>query len=207
MGIYNRYILPYFVDNTCSKKTFQYQRNKIVPSAKGRVLEIGIGSGLNLPFYNPEKVELVWGVDPDARMREMAEKRASRTQFEVEFVGLSGEQIPLEKNAADTILVTYTLCSIPDILKALNEMRRVLKPGGELIFCEHGRAPDKSVRLWQERLTPVWRILGGGCDLDRDIPALIEKGGFRITHLDTMYIPGFKPACFNFRGTAIPDIS
>ncbi len=203
MGFYDKHILPKIIHSVCNQKSINYQRKKVVPLAKGRVLEIGIGSGLNLPFYDPNKVEHVWGVDPDAQMRKMAKKNASKTQFKVDFIGLSGEQIPLEKNVADTILVTYTLCSISGVLNALNEMRRVLRPGGELIFCEHGRAPDKNVRIWQKRLNPVWSFLGGGCNLDKPIPSIIEEGGFKITNLDTMYIPGFKPACFNFWGTAI----
>lgn len=204
MGFYDKYILPSIVNSVCSQKQFAYQRKKVVPLARGRVLEIGIGSGLNLPFYDPGKVEQVWGLDPSESMRKMAEKKASSYKFKVDFIGVSGEEIPLEKNAADTILVTYTLCSIPEVHRALNEMNRVLKPGGELIFCEHGRAPDKDVRKWQDRLNPFWNIIGGGCNLNRHIPKIIEEGGFKIKNIDTMYIPGFKPLNFNYWGTAVP---
>ena len=203
MGLYEKYILPKVVDLTCSAKPITYQRKKVVPLAKGRVLEIGIGSGLNLPFYDPSKVEFVWGLDPSAQLRAMAEKRARNVQFKVEFIGLSGEEIPLESNSADTVLVTYTLCTIPDVLRALDGMRRVLRPGGELIFCEHGLAPDENIRRWQDRITPIWKRLGGGCHLNRPIPSLIEQGGFKIKHIETMYIPGWKPASFNYWGSAV----
>jgi ubiquinone/menaquinone biosynthesis C-methylase UbiE len=205
MGLYEKYILPKVVDLTCSAKPIMYQRKKVVPLAKGRVLEIGIGSGLNLPLYDPIKVEFVWGLDPSVQLRAMAEKRASKVQFKVEFIGLSGEEIPLDSNSADTVLVTYTLCTIPDVLLALDGMRRVLRPGGELIFCEHGLAPDEDVRRWQDRITPnpIWKRLGAGCHLNRPIPSLIKKGGFKINNMETMYIPGWKPVSFIYWGSAV----
>lgn len=180
-----------------------YQRKKVVPLAKGRVLEIGIGSGLNLQFYDSSNVEYIWGLDPSAQMRNMAEKRAINSQFEVEFIGLSGNEIPLESNSVNTVLVTYTLCTIPDVVQALSEMSRVLMPGGELIFCEHGLAPDEDVRRWQNRMNPIWKRMGGGCNLNRPIPNLIEQGGFKINNIETMYIPGWKPASFNYWGSAV----
>ena len=180
-----------------------YQRHKVVPLAKGHVLEIGIGSGLNLQFYDSSKVEYVWGLDPSAQMRKMTEKRAIKTPFEVEFIGLSGEEIPLESNRVNTVLVTYTLCTIPDVLQALSEMRRVLKPRGELIFCEHGLAPDEDVRRWQDRINPIWKRMGGGCNLNRPIPNIIKQGGFKINNIETMYIPGWRPASFNYWGCAV----
>jgi len=179
------------------------QRQKVVPLAKGRVLEIGIGSGLNLPFYDPSNVDHVWGLDPSKRMKKMAEKYAVKTQFEVEFLGLSGDEIPLDSNSADTILVTYTLCSIPDIFQALNEMRRIIKTGGKLIFCEHGLAPDENVQKWQNRMNPLWKFMGGGCHLNRPIPDLIEQGGFRITSMETDYIDAMKPVSYNYWGSAV----
>lgn len=174
-----------------------------MPLARGRVLEIGIGSGLNLPFYDTARVSKVWGLDPAPEMTRMAERSARGVPFEVEFIGLPGDEIPLEDHSVDTVLVTYTLCTIPDVVPALRQMRRVLRPGGELVFCEHGTAPDASVRRWQDRLNPLWRRLGGGCNLNRPIPVLIEAGGFRIRTLDTMYIPGWRPASFNYWGTAV----
>ena len=184
----------------CGHKVFTRQRKKVVPLARGRVLEIGIGSGLNLGYYDPEAVQHVWGLDPSAAMWQMAD--TAGVKFGVEFLEAPAERIPLEKGIADTILVTYTLCSVPNIIEALKDMRRVLKPGGELIFCEHGAAPDENVKKWQERLNPLWSMFSGGCNLNRSIPALIEQGGFNVRTLDTMYLPVWKPAAFNYWGTA-----
>ncbi len=203
MGLYERFILPKVVHLTCSSKPIRYQRRKVVPLAQGRVLEIGIGSGLNLPYYDPSKVERIWGLEPSMQMRAMAEKRVRETQFKVEFIGLADDKIPLESDSVDTVLVTYTLCTIPDVVRALEGMRRVLKPGGELIFSEHGLAPDENIRRWQDRMNPIWKRFGGGCNLNRPIPSLIEQGGFKIKNIETMYIPGWKPASFNYWGTAV----
>ena len=205
MGLYDRYILPKVVHFTCGLKPNMRQRAKVVPRAHGRVLEIGIGSGLNLPYYDSAKVSKVWGLDPSPEMTKMARRVAASLPFEVEFIGLPGDEIPLEDGSIDTVVVTYTLCTIPDTAPALHQIRRVLRPGGELVFCEHGAAPDASVRRWQDRLNPMWKRLGGGCNLNRPIPALIEAGGFRIKRLDTMYIPGWRPASFNYWGAAVPQ--
>ncbi len=204
MGLYSRYILPSVIHFTCGSKPNTRQREKVVPRARGCVLEVGIGSGLNLPFYDATRLSKLWGLDPTPEMARMAQRAARSLPFEVEFIGLPVDELPLEDNSIDTVLVTYTLCTIPDTISALRQMRRVLRPGGELIFCEHGAAPDASVRRWQDRLNPIWQRLGGGCNLNRPIPALIEAGGFRISSLDTMYIPGWRPASFNYWGTAIP---
>jgi ubiquinone/menaquinone biosynthesis C-methylase UbiE len=179
------------------------RREKIVPLARGRVLEVGVGSGLNLPFYDADKVTRVWGLDPSPEMIRMARTVAEAAPFEVEFVGLPIEKIPLDDGTVDTVVVTYTLCTIPDPEPALWQMARVLKPGGELIFCEHGLAPDPGVRRWQDRINPIWKRLGGGCHLNRDIPELIRRGGFQIRDLETMYLPGWRPASFNYWGTAV----
>jgi ubiquinone/menaquinone biosynthesis C-methylase UbiE len=203
MGLYEKFILPKIAEFLCSGKPIMYQRKKVVPLAKGRVLEIGIGSGLNLQFYDSSNVEYIWGLDISAQMRKMAEKRAKSIQSKVEFIGQSGNEIPLESNSVDTVLVTYTLCTIPDVGQALSEMSRVLMPGGELIFCEHGLAPDKDVRRWQNLMNPIWKRMGGGCNLNRPIPNLIEQGGFKINNIETMYIPGWKPASFNYWGSAV----
>lgn len=202
MGIYQRYILPKLVHFTCSLKPALKQREKVVPLAEGRVLEIGIGSGLNLPFYAPGKVQHVWGLDPSKEMWALARKKVGVVDFDVQFIAAPAEKIPLDDGSADTVLVTYTLCTIPEVLLALGEMRRVLKQGGQLLFCEHGAAPDESVRRWQDRLNPIWRGLGGGCNLNRPIPSLLEQAGFKIREMDAMYIPGWKPASFNYWGTA-----
>ncbi|MBK6981568.1 MAG: class I SAM-dependent methyltransferase [Betaproteobacteria bacterium] len=203
MGLYDRHVLPRLVHLACGLKPTMRQRGKVVPQARGRVLEVGIGSGLNLPFYDAAKVSKVWGLDPSQEMIGMARRAAASLPFEVEFIGLPGDEIPLDDASIDTVVVTYTLCTIPDAAAALRQIDRVLRPGGELIFCEHGEAPDAGVRRWQDRLNPVWKRLAGGCHLNRPIPALIEAGGFRITRLETMYVPGWRPASFNYWGAAV----
>jgi len=174
-----------------------------VPLAEGRVLEVGIGSGLNLPFYVAGKVQHLWGLDPSKELWALAGQTVAQAEFDVEFLQAAADEIPLDDNSADTVLVTYTLCSIPKTLPALEEMRRVLKLGGRLIFCEHGTAPDEGVRRWQNRLNPIWKRVAGGCNLNLPIPSVLGSAGFKIREMDTMYIPGWKPACFNYRGTAI----
>ena len=178
------------------------QREKLVPLASGRVLEVGMGSGLNLPFYDARQVRKVWGLEPSPEMSKMASAAAEAVSFDVEFVSAGGEEIPLDSESFDTVLMTFTLCTIPDAERALREIARVLKRGGQLLFCEHGAAPDAGVRRWQNRINPLWRQLAGGCHLNRDIPGLIRHGGFEITRMDTMYIPGWRPASFNYWGTA-----
>ncbi len=205
MGFYDKHILPKVLNLSCGTKVVQRQRQKVVPLAEGRVLEIGIGSGLNLPFYDPTKVERVIGLDPAEEMLKYARRKAGSLPFAVEYLALEGERIPLERQSVDTVLVTYTLCTIPDVLTALAGMRRVLKHGGRLIFCEHGRAPDEAVRRWQRRLNPPWNRIGGGCILDRDIPGLIEGAGFRVDSLESMYLPRTpRFAGFNYWGSARP---
>lgn len=206
MGFYGKYILPKVLNFTCGSAVVRSQRQKVVPLAEGRVLEIGIGSGLNLPFYDPAKVERVIGLDPAEEMLAYARRKSEGLPFTVEYLTLEGERIPLERGSVDSVLVTYTLCTIPDPIAALEGMRRVLKPAGRLIFCEHGRAPDEGVRRWQHRLNPVWNRIGGGCNLDRDIPGLIESAGFRVDSLSSMYLPNTpRFAGFNYWGTARPS--
>lgn len=203
MGLYSKYVLPRIVHVTCGLKPNMRQREKVVPRARGTVLEVGVGSGLNFPFYDAANVTKVWGLDPSSEMIRIASEAAQSVGFEVEFMPMSCEATPLDDNSVDTVLVTYTLCTIADTTAALRQMLRVLRPGGELIFCEHGAAPDASVRRWQDRLNPIWKRIGGGCQLNRRIPELIEAGGFQIKTLDTMYIPGWRPACFNYWGAAV----
>lgn len=203
MGFYERRILPWLLDAAMSAKPITYQRKKVVPLAQGRVLEIGMGAGQNLAFYDPAKVQHVWGLEPSAEMRERAMRRAKGINFSLEFLDLKAEDIPLADKSADTVLVTYTLCTIPEVVKALKGMRRVLKPGGRLIFCEHGKAPDANVRKWQDRITPVWKVIGGGCHVGRAIPELIREGGFEIEKMETMYLPGTpRFAGYNYWGSA-----
>jgi ubiquinone/menaquinone biosynthesis C-methylase UbiE len=202
MGIYENHILPHVINCACGLKAVQKQRQKVVPQAKGRVLEVGMGSGLNLPFYNPENVEFVWGLEPSEGMRKKAQANLDKAKVDVKWLDLPGEQIPLDDDSVDTVLLTYTLCTIPDWQKALEQMRRVLKPAGELIFCEHGQAPDASIQKWQARINPWWGKIAGGCHLNRPIPALLDAGGFKIDRMDSMYIPGPRIAAFNYWGVA-----
>jgi len=202
MSFYDRHILPVLLDLAMSGKAIMRQRAKVVPRAKGRVLEIGVGSGLNLSFYDPTQVSEVMGLDPSAEMKGRARKRVAASPVPVSFVGLRGEEIPLEDASVDTVLFTYTLCTIPNPIAALGEMRRVLKPGGELLFCEHGKAPDADVHAFQQRLEPTWSRWCGGCHLTRDVPDLLAQGGFTVGDLNARYIPGPRFATFNYWGSA-----
>ncbi len=203
MGFYENYVLPRLIDMACSQPPILQQREKVVPLAEGRVLEVGMGPAINIPFYDVNRVEMVWGLEPSEGMRERAATRIKDAPFPVEWLGLPGEEIPLEDDAADTVLLTFTLCTIPDAQKALGQMRRVLKPGGRLLFAEHGAAPDEATRKWQDRIDPLWKRLAGGCHINREIPRLIEEAGFKIENLETMYLPGGpKIAAFQYWGGA-----
>lgn len=203
MNFYRRHIFPKLVHRACSMESQTDQRRKLVPQAQGVVLEVGIGSGLNLPYYDINRVTKVVGLDPSIEITQIAVKATTLVPFPVEFITLPGEEIPLDDNSIDTIIMTYTLCSIADTKRALRQMHRVLKPEGRLLFCEHGVAPDAKIRGWQERLNPIWSRISCGCHLNRKIPELIEAGGFKICELETSYIPGWRPASFNYRGSAI----
>jgi ubiquinone/menaquinone biosynthesis C-methylase UbiE len=205
MGFYAERVLPHVINLACSTKPTRKQREKIVPLASGDVLEIGFGSGLNLPFYDRGQVRRIWGLEPSAGMRRKAAPRAASSGLDVEFIDLPGEEIPLDPDSVDTVLVTYSLCTIPDAVAALEGMRRVLKPGGRLLYCEHGRAPDARVHRWQDRLNPGWSAVAGGCNLNRDIPGLIEAAGFRIKSDERMYIPGIRVLSYNYWGSAVAD--
>ena len=200
---YERHVLPLLVDIACSVRPVWRQRQKVVPLAQGRVLEIGIGTGLNLEHYDQARIDKIVGLDPGLEMHPKARRRSRLAGLEVELVGLSAERIPYDDRSFDTVLVTYALCTIADPLAALKEMRRVLKPGGRLVFCEHGLAPDASVRRWQARLTPLWARVAGGCHLDRDIPGLLKAAGFRSVDIEQMYLPGPRPLTCNYWGTAV----
>ena len=204
MSFYEERILPHIINKLCSSSPNQKQRQKIVPLAEGRVLEIGFGSGLNVPFYDTNKVEKIWGLEPSEGMRAKARPLVDASAIDIEFIDLPGEEIPLDADSADTVLVTYSLCTIPDAVSALDGMRRVLKPGGRLLYCEHGEAPDEDVRRWQNRINPMWRKFAGGCNMNRDIPALLEAGGFRIQTDERMYIPGVRVLTYNYWGSAVP---
>ena len=176
-------------------------RAECVPQARGEVLEIGIG-GLNLPFYSSD-VQRVYGIDPSVELQRMAKKRVSAVPFEVEFVRQSAEEpYPIGDSSIDTVVVTWTLCSIPNPAPALQQMKRVLKASGHLIFVEHGHAADPRVVVWQDRITPVWKRIGGGCHLNRKIDELIRAAGFQISELKTFYLPGPRPMTYTYQGLA-----
>ncbi|WP_285960087.1 class I SAM-dependent methyltransferase [Pseudomonas tohonis] len=202
MGFYDRHVLPRLIDYACGMGEVMKTRSKIVPRAEGRVLEIGIGTGLNLGFYDPTRVQVVIGVDPAAQMQALARQRAAAIAIPVKTIALELGEIQAGDACFDSIVCTFTLCTIPDAVAALKEMRRVLKPGGRLLFAEHGLAPDAPVVRWQHRLTPLWKPLAGGCHLNRDIPRLIEAGGFAIRELHTGYLQGPRPMTFVYRGWA-----
>lgn len=202
MNPYERYVLPRIIDKACGMGAVMKARSRIVPQATGNVLEIGIGSGLNLQFYDSKKVSSIVGVDPAAEMQALAHKRAAAISIPVEMLAVDVHGIHAETDRFDTIVMTFTLCSIHEPIPALQEMARVLKPGGRLLFCEHGLAPDASVERWQHRLTPLWKPIAGGCHLNRDIPALIEAGGFIIEELEATYLSGPRPMTYVYSGWA-----
>lgn len=200
---YDRHLFPRAMDIACGLPMVSRQRALVVPLARGRVLEVGIGTGLNLRHYDKSRVTQIVGLDPALQLHPLARERMAEAGLKVELVGLSAEQIPLPEASFDTVVCTYTLCSIPDPLAALREMRRVLKPDGRLLYCEHGRAPDASVQRWQERLQPLWGPLAGGCQLGRDIPALLQQAGFRLPEPHEAYLPGPRPFTFHYWGEAL----
>jgi len=204
MGFYQKYVLPRLIDVAMRNKDTARLRAEWIPHARGEVLEIGIGSGLNLEFYSPE-VQRVYGVDPSAELRQMARKRVGQSPVEVEFLSQSAEdQLPLPNASIDRAVVTWTLCSIPNPSEALQQAKRVLKPTGRLIFVEHGRSSDPSVVVWQDRITPMWKQISGGCHLNRIIDDLITAAGFQIVELRTNYIPGPRPMTYTYQGFAHP---
>lgn len=202
MSFYAKYVLPRIINLAMRNKEITRLREAWVPKASGDVLEIGIGSGLNLPFYSSE-VMCVHGVDPSSELQRMARERAASLPVNVEFLSQSAEDpIPLPNESVDTIVMTWTLCSIPNAAKALEQMKRVLKRSGQLIFVEHGRAPDGGVAVWQDRLNPTWKRIGGGCNLNRKVDELITEAGFHITDLKTFYLPGPRPMTYTYQGLA-----
>jgi len=206
MGFYERWVLPFMIDKACGAGPVLKQRAKVVPQARGRVLEVGMGSGINLSFYNPDHVELVFGLEPSVGMRQKAKRNLSESPVPVEWLDLPGEEVPLDDRSVDTVVLTYTLCTIPDFRTALGQMKRVLKPDGCLLFCEHGEAPDPGIQKWQARVNPLWKKIAGGCNLNRPIPKLLTDAGFGIDKVDSMYLPKTpKIAAFNYWGQARPS--
>lgn len=202
MSFYDDRVLPHLINLACGSKPARKQREKVVPLATGDVLEIGFGSGLNLPWYDPGKVRRIWALEPAPGMRKLAQKNIEASGLEVELIDLPGEEIPLDPDSVDSVVITYTLCTIPDVHAALAGVRRVLRPGGRLFYCEHGKAPDAGVHAWQNRLNPAWRRFAGGCNMNRDIPALLNDAGFEIEEDNRMYVPGIRALSYNFWGAA-----
>lgn len=204
MGLYAKYVVPLLIDLGMRNKETARLRAAWIPRARGDVLEIGIGSGLNLPYYSPD-VRRIYGVDPSLELQRIARKRLAAARVPVQFLMQSAEQpLQLPNASIDTVVVTWALCSIPNPGSALEQARRVLKPGGQLIFLEHGRSPDPRVIRWQDRLTPLWKRFSGGCHLNRKVDDLISAAGFRITDLQTGYLPGPHPLTFTYQGLAEP---
>ena len=202
---YDRHIFPYVMDFLCGLEPIRLQREKVVPLAQGRVLEVGIGTGRNFRHYDKARIQSIAGIEPALQMHRLAGKRMKQAGLTVELLGLPAEQIPFEERSFDSVVCTYTLCSIPEPVAALKEMRRVLKPSGKLLFAEHGLAPDEPVRRWQRRLDPLWSKLGGGCQLAKDVPALLREAGLYSADLQAMYLPGPKALTYNYWGTAVRD--
>jgi ubiquinone/menaquinone biosynthesis C-methylase UbiE len=201
MSFYSRFVLPPLLNLVMQQKMLRERREAVVPQASGTVLEVGIGSGLNLPYYG-SGVERLYGVDPSADLLAMAEKNALRTGRAIELFRESAEQLPLASDSVDTVVMTWTLCSIDDPLAALREMKRVLRHGGRLLFVEHGHAPEPSVARWQTRLTPLWKRVSGGCHLDRRIDSLIVSAGFEVAELHGEYLEGPRPFTYTYQGIA-----
>jgi len=205
MSLYERHLLPRVVNCVCGSRVIEYQRRLVVPQATGRVLEVGFGSGLNLAHYDRTRVEWIWALEPSAPMRALAAPRIAASPLDVRWLDLPGEDLPLPDHSVDSIVVTYTLCTIPDATAALHQMRRVLRPGGKLLFCEHGAAPEAGVRRWQDRLDGVWRLLAGGCHLNRETAPMIVSAGFRLDQVQSGYLPGTpRFAGYNTWGAASP---
>jgi ubiquinone/menaquinone biosynthesis C-methylase UbiE len=202
VGFYAKRVLPHLINAVMKNKDATRLRAAWLPEARGRVLEIGIGSGLNLPFYSSQ-VECVYGVEPSVELQKMAEERAKKSNTKVEFLSQSAENtLALADDSVDTVVMTWTLCSISDPPRALAQMKRVLKPNGRMLFIEHGRSPDAGVARWQDRLTPAWKKIGGGCHLNRQIDEILRAAGFAIQELKTGYLSGPRPMTYTYHGLA-----
>jgi SAM-dependent methyltransferase len=202
MSLYTRYVVPRMIDWAMSRADTARVRAELIPRAQGVTLEIGIGSGLNLPFYSG-RVTRLYGVDPSPELQAMARKRAEAVARPVELLLQSAEEpLPLPAGSVDTVVCSWSLCSIPDPVRALREARRVLRPSGDLLFVEHGRAPAGGVRAWQDRLNPLWRRFSGGCNMNRPTDELIRAAGFEIAELEQAFLPGPKLLTYTYRGRA-----
>lgn len=205
VNLYDRYILPRIVDCVCGSTVVGHQRRLVVPRAFGRVLEVGFGSGLNLPHYDRSRVGQLWALEPSAPMRALAAPAIAASGLDVRLLDMPAEALPLPDHSVDSIVVTFSLCTIPDAMAALRQMHRVLRPGGSLLFCEHGAAPDARVRRWQDRLDGLWGRFAGGCHLNREVADMITSAAFRMEWMDSAYLPGTpRFAGFNTWGAAVP---
>lgn len=205
MNLYQRYILPFLVDTCCGAAQIQQLRSALLPQARGRVLELGIGSGRNLPFYDPDQVRELVGVDPSRELWARAKQRVATVAFPIEYHATTLEAAPIAAGSIDTVVLTYTLCTLPDPVATLLALRPLLAPDARLLFCEHGVAPDPTVHRWQRRLNGLWRRFAGGCNLDRDIPALLHGAGFETSDISSEYRPRVpRIAGFHCWGTASP---
>ena len=203
MSLYERYCLPHLINLACGTPQIQDQRKEIIPLAYGCVVELGMGSGLNLPYYDPKRVNQLWGVEPSLGMYEKARPNLINSSIPVEWLNVPAEELPLENASVDTAVLTYTLCSIQNWKAVLAQVKRVLKPDGILLFSEHGLAPDSRVAKWQNRLNPLWKTFAGGCHLNRSVPDCLAASGFRIDSLETSYLLDTpKILGFNYRGIA-----
>ena len=201
--MYDKYILPYVLNCTCGQKPFVKQRQKLVPLAKGKVLEVGIGSGLNMPYFDTSKVISVVGIDPSVELIQLAEKRIDDSMPDVNFVISKAEEMQFNDNSFDTVLITYTMCTVDDVSASLMQIKRVLKSDGQLLFCEHGLAPDEKIVKWQNRINKFWPTISGGCNINKNIPHLIGEAGFTISNMEQMYLPKTpKIFGYNYWGTA-----
>lgn len=203
MNLYDKYVLPQLVHYVCGMSPNMRQREKVVPMARGAVLEIGVGSGHNLQYYDQSKVTHIIGIDPTPAMAKLT-VATDKLGVPFELIRSSAEVLDIDSESVDTVVSTYTFCTIPDLSAALQEIRRVLRPGGKVLFVEHGKAPDRSVQKVQDRWNPLWKRVAGGCHMNRDIAAILQSEGFRLNNKEEMYLPGWKPATFNTWGEAIP---
>ncbi|RXG89711.1 class I SAM-dependent methyltransferase [Bradyrhizobium zhanjiangense] len=203
MSFYQDRILPWLTQLAMRQAQLVPYRTRVASAATGRVLELGIGPGLNLGFYGPSVTQII-GIDPSPKLLEVARNAGRQHVSRLDLIEGSAEAIPLESSSVDTVVTTWTMCSIPNVNRALSEARRILKPGGQLLFVEHGRAPEPSVQWWQDRLTPPWKVIAGGCHLNRAIADLIRTNGFAVQDLNVGYMRGPKPMTFMYEGRALP---
>jgi ubiquinone/menaquinone biosynthesis C-methylase UbiE len=207
MPFYKDRVYPHLVTMLGNPKPIRDVRQRILPFAEGRILEIGVGPGVNFVHYDPAKVSKVYALEPNVGMIRLAEQQRRRTELDVEFLDLPGERIPLGDGSVDTVVSTFTLCTIPGVVEAIRGIRRVLRPGGKFIFFEHGLSPDPRVRRWQEWSEPLFQLAFEGCHVTRDIPSLIRDDGFKIEQMDTAYLAPFpKSGSHCWWGTAIPEL-